>query len=45
MTNQKVLGDAWQGGMDDRFCVREQAKAWALREVESARQTRGRPFA
>lgn len=33
MTNQQILRDAWQGGMDDRLCAREQAKAWALREV------------
>ena len=30
---QTVLRDAWLGGQEDRLCAREQAKAWALREV------------
>ena len=27
------LEEAWTGGPDDRLCAREQAKAWALREI------------
>ena len=32
-TNQEELRTAWLGGRDGRLCGREQAKAWALREV------------
>ena len=33
MSTQDALRNAWFGGVDDRLCAREQAKAWALREV------------
>ena len=31
--DQDLLRKHWLGGPDDRLCPREQAKAWALREV------------
>ena len=33
MSNQDILREAWIGGPDDRLCGREQAKAWAFREL------------
>ena len=33
MANQNDCKTFWLGGPDDRLCAREQAKAWALREV------------
>ena len=33
MSAQESLCKLWLGGPDDRLCGREQAKAWALREV------------
>ena len=33
MSAQEALQKAWLEGWDDRLCGREQAKAWALREV------------
>ena len=33
MSAQEVLRSAWLHGTEDRLCGREQAKAWALREV------------
>ena len=33
MSAQDALRDAWFGGQEGRRCGREQARAWALREV------------
>jgi hypothetical protein len=33
MSQESSLRTAWLGAADGRLCVREQAKAWALREV------------
>ena len=33
MSAQEALRSAWLNGTEDRLCGREQAKAWALREV------------
>ena len=33
MAAQEALQKLWLEGWDDRLCGREQAKAWALREV------------
>ena len=33
MTAQAQLRQSWNGSVDGRLCGREQAKAWALREV------------
>ena len=33
MVSQQELKKHWLGGADDRLCAREQAKAWAVREV------------
>ena len=33
MSTQDALHESWVGGIEDRLCGREQAKAWALREV------------
>ena len=33
MSQESSLRSAWLGTADGRLCVREQAKAWALREV------------
>ena len=33
MSAQETLKECWLGGVEDRLCAREQAKAWALREV------------
>ena len=33
MSARETLKECWLGGVEDRLCAREQAKAWALREV------------
>ena len=33
MADQPRVQQAWLSGVEDRLCAREQAKAWALREV------------
>ncbi len=33
MSTQEALRLSWLEGVEDRLCAREQAKAWALREV------------
>ena len=35
---QDALRDLWLGGPDERLCAREQAKAWALREMWRAEE-------